>query len=70
MKKSTGLMMVVALGLGIYFGKAHGDKITHALQGLKSEFRIAYVDKVFGELDTNEEEQLDAGPTTEVEEGE
>ena len=70
MKNTTGLMVVLALCLGVYVGIEHGDKVLDALKGVKSEFRIAYVDEVLGKLDDSTEEQTDAGPTEEVREGE
>ena len=70
MKRVTGLAMALSLVLGVYVGMNHGDKVAAALKDVKTEFRIAYVDEVFGVDAELAPVPADAGPTDEVKESE
>ena len=65
MKRITGLTIALALVLGIYVGMNHGDKVATAMKSVKTEFHIAYVDKILAEDDAVSS-PADAGPTDEV----
>ena len=67
MKRVVGLTMALALVLGVYIGMNHGDKVVAAMNGVKTEFHIAYVDKMLG-ADGGVPTAADAGPTDEVKE--
>ena len=62
MKRTTGLMIVLTLVIGVYIGMSHGDKVSTAMKDMKTEFHIAYVDKVLGTEDVVSSAS-DAGPT-------
>ena len=68
MKKTTGLTIVVMFLVGIFIGTNYGERVSELTKGLKTEFRIAYIEKILKDNESPDTPSADAGVQDEEEE--